>query len=321
MIIVEQGQVVDVCTEPGAYVYDKSTEPSLFGGDLKENASAMFEQIARRFSFGGDTGKDQRVYYINTKEIIGNKYGTPTAIPFKITNEDLNIRQTIHVRCFGEYSYRIVNPILFYTNVCGNVDSAYKRSEIDSQLKSELMTALQPAFANISAQRIGYEELPAHTMEIANALNEVLSKQWSEKRGIEVFSFGVSSVSVSDEDREILRRMQNMETDSASLTSTPAWQGRRALICQKKYTRICSEGRRRPCCTRTAFLWKWYLLCWGIHSWRPQKSMLVRLKRSLKKQWIKFPHPLLMRSPSGQMMRKPWQSWLDCVNENAHLFV
>ena len=197
MIIVEQGEIVDFCAEPGEYVYDKSTEPSVFSGDLKESVVKVFEQVGRRFTFGGDTGKDQRVYYFNTKEIVGNKYGTPTAIPFKITDEDLNIRQTIHVRCFGEYSYKIVNPLLFYKNVCGNVTDVYKRSEIDSQLKSELMTALQPTFAQISAQRIGYDELPAHTMEIANVLNDVLSKSWSEKRGVEVFSFGVSSVSVS----------------------------------------------------------------------------------------------------------------------------
>ena len=86
-IIVESGKVVELAAEPGAFTYDKSTEPSIFSGDLGENVVDIFGEIARRFSFGGDTGKDQRVYYINTKEITGNKYGTPSDVPFKVTDE------------------------------------------------------------------------------------------------------------------------------------------------------------------------------------------------------------------------------------------
>ena len=114
----------------------------------------------------------------------------------------------IAIRCFGEYSYRICNPILFYTNVCGNVSSEYTRDNIDGQLKTELLTALQPAFAKISDMGIRYSSLPGHTMEIAQALNEVLSPKWSDLRGIEVVSFGVSSVKASEEDEAMLKEMQ-----------------------------------------------------------------------------------------------------------------
>ena len=216
MIVVESGRVIDLCAEPGQYQYDKSGESTIFaGGDLADNIKTIFSQMARRFSFGGEVGGDQRVYYFNTKEITGNKYGTPTPLPFRIVDQNLGIDQDIHIRCFGEYSYRIVNPILFYSNVCGNVSEDYRRSEIDSQLKTELMTALQPTFARIAAQGIRYSEISAHTMEIADTLNEVLSKQWGDKRGIEVVSFGVSSVNVSDEDKEVLRNIQNLQTESA----------------------------------------------------------------------------------------------------------
>ena len=208
MIIVEQGKVVEVCAEPGEYTYDKSTEPSIFSGDLASSAEAVFEQIGKRFTFGGDTGKDQRVYYFNTKEITGNKYGTPQAIPFRIIDATIGLNATVSIRCFGEYSYKIVNPLLFYTNVCGNVSDTYERSEIDSQLKTELMTALQPAFARISAQGVRYDELPGHTMEIADALNEVLGKKWGELRGIQVVSFGVSSVTADPEDEKRLKELQ-----------------------------------------------------------------------------------------------------------------
>ena len=208
MIIVEQGKVVDVCAEPGEYTYDKSTEPSIFTGDLESNLRAVFERIGHRFTYGGDTGKDQRIYYFNIKEIVGNKYGTPSAVPFRVVDRNVGLDVDISIRCFGEYSYRVVNPILFYTNVCGNVADVYNRSEIDGQLKSELMTALQPAFAKISEMGIRYSALPGHTTEIADALNEVLSKKWGELRGIEVVSFGVNSVKASEEDEQMIKELQ-----------------------------------------------------------------------------------------------------------------
>ena len=209
MMIVEQGKVVDVCAEPGEYIYDISTEPSLFaGGNLSSNIKQVFQTIGKRFTFGGVAPKDQRVYYFNTKELVGNKYGTPSPVPFRVVDEAAGIDLDIAIRCFGEYSYRITNPLLFYTNLCGNVEAAYTRNKIDSQLKAELLTALQPAFAKISAMGIRYSALPGHTMEIAQALNDVLSAKWRDLRGIEIVSFGVSSVKASEEDEQMIKQMQ-----------------------------------------------------------------------------------------------------------------
>lgn len=208
MIIVEQGKVVDICAEPGEYTYDMSTEPSIFAGDLNESIKQSFATIGKRFTFGGDTGKDQRIYYFNTKELIGNKYGTPSSVPFRVVDERAGIDIDINIRCFGEYSYHICDPILFYTNVCGNVAAEYTRDKLDSQLKSELLTALQPAFAKISAMGIRYSALPGHTTELADALNEVLSEKWSGLRGIEIVSFGVSSVKAEEEDEKMIKEMQ-----------------------------------------------------------------------------------------------------------------
>ena len=208
MIIVEQGKVVDICAEPGEYTYDMSTEPSIFAGDLGESIKQSFATIGKRFTFGGDTGKDQRIYYFNTKELIGNKYGTPSSVPFRVVDERAGIDIDINIRCFGEYSYHICDPILFYTNVCGNVAAEYTRDKLDSQLKSELLTALQPAFAKISAMGIRYSALPGHTTELAGALNEVLSEKWSGLRGIEIVSFGVSSVKAEEEDEKMIKEMQ-----------------------------------------------------------------------------------------------------------------
>ena len=208
MIIVEQGKVAELCAEPGEFVYDASTEPTIMAGDLGNSIGEVFKNIGKRFTFGGEAPKDQRIYYINTKEIIGNKYGTPGPVPFRVVDQNIGLDVDISIRCFGEYSYRICNPILFYTNVCGNVSAEYDRSQIDSQLKSELLTALQPAFAKISGMGIRYSALPGHTMEMADALNDVLSKKWRELRGVEIVSMGVSSVKASEEDEAMIKELQ-----------------------------------------------------------------------------------------------------------------
>lgn len=208
MIIVDQGKVVEVCAEPGEFVYDMSTEPSLFYGKLGENIKKTFAQLGKRFTFGGDTAKDQRIYYFNTKEIVGNKYGTPSPVPFRVVDKNIGLDMDIAIRCHGEYSYKLTDPILFYTNVCGNISSEYKRDELDSQLKTELLTALQPAFAKISEMGIRYSALPGHTMEMSQALNEILSAQWRDRRGIEIVAFGVSSVNASEEDEKMIKEIQ-----------------------------------------------------------------------------------------------------------------
>ncbi len=208
MIIVDQGKVVEVCAEAGEFRYDTSSEPSLLYGSLGENIKKTFSTLGKRITFAGDTAKDQRVYFFNTKEIMGNKYGTANPVPFRVVDNNIGLDIDIAIRCNGEYSYKIIDPILFYTNVCGNVRDAYERSEIDSQLKTELMTALQPAFAKISAMGIRYSAVPAHTMELADALNDVLSEKWTQLRGIEIVSFGINAMKASEEDEAMIKELQ-----------------------------------------------------------------------------------------------------------------
>ena len=216
MMIVEQGKIVELCAEPGEFVYDTSTEPSIFSGDLGDALMATFKNIGKRFTFGGEAPKDQRVYYFNTKELIGNKYGTPSPVPFRVVDQSAGIDIDISIRCFGEYSYRIANPILFYTNVCGNVSESYTRDKLEGQLKTELLTALQPAFAKISDMGIRYSALPGHTLELSQALNEVLSGKWRDLRGLEIVSFGVSSVKASEEDEQMQQAKAYMNPGMAA---------------------------------------------------------------------------------------------------------
>ena len=209
MIIVDQGAVVEVCAVPGEYIYDMSTEPSLFGGNLGNNIKETFKIIGKRIAFGGDAAHDQRIYYFNLKELTNNKFGTQNPVPFRMTYTDIGRNFTVGVRCNGVYSYRISDPLLFYTNVCGNVSSAYTRANIDQQLKSEFLNALNPAFAKLSQSGLRYDELPLHTVELSDAMGSVLSPQWSEKRGLEVVSVAINSVTISKDDEERIKKFED----------------------------------------------------------------------------------------------------------------
>lgn len=217
MIIVEQGKVVEVCAEPGEFTYDTSTEPSIFTGSLGENIKATFQQIGKRFTYGGDTGKDQRVYYFNTKEIIDNKFGTSNPFMFRVVNKKVNMDRTVNVRCNGIYSYKITNPLLFYTEVCGNVADEYLRDEIDTQLKTEFVSGLQPAFAKLSDLELRPSDIPAHQSELEDAMNDVLKSKWTERRGISVCSIALNPITLAEED---MKKIQQME-DAAAYGMNP----------------------------------------------------------------------------------------------------
>lgn len=228
MIIVEQGKVVEICAEPGEFTYDSSSEPSIFAGNLGEGIINTFKTMGKRFTMGGDTGKDQRVYYFNTKEIMDNKFGTANPVPFRVVDARIGLDLDVAIRCSGIYSYKIVDPILFYANVCGNVDRIYKRAEIDNQLKTEFISALQPALAKLSALEIRPNQIIAHTTELENALNEVLSNKWVDTRGIRVESIALGTVTLPDEDAEIIKQAQrqamlvNPAMGAAALTQAQA---------------------------------------------------------------------------------------------------
>lgn len=208
MIIVENGKIVEFCAEAGKFTYDTSSEPSLFTGGLGKGIINTFKTIGKRFTYGGDAGTDQRVYYFNTKELIDNKFGTPNPVPFRVVDTNIGLDVDITVRCNGTYSYKIIDPILFYTNVCGNVSEEYNREEIDRQLKSEFLNALQPAFAKISELGIRYSALPGHTQELCDAMNNELNTKWQGLRGLEIVTIGVNSVTAPKEDEDMIKDLQ-----------------------------------------------------------------------------------------------------------------
>ena len=218
MIIVEQGKVVEICAEPGEFTYDSSTEPSIFAGKLGQSIIESFKTIGKRFTYGGDTGKDQRVYYINTKEIVGNKFGTPTPILFEVTNKRIGFYKTVNIRCNGVYSYFITDPLLFYTKVCGNVDYEYTREEIDSTLKTEFVSSLQSAFGVLAEQELCPAQLPGKVNELRAAMNDALRYEWIESRGITVGKIALNPINLAEEDMKAIAQMEDSVSYGSNAT-------------------------------------------------------------------------------------------------------
>ena len=221
MMIVDQGKIVEFAAEPGEYTYDASTSPSVFSGNFGDSLGKSINEFGKRFTFGGEPAKDQRIYYFNTKEITGNKYGTPSPIPFRVVDSNVGLDMDVRLRCFGVFSYRICDPVLFYKNVCGNISEPYTRSRLDEQLRSELLGALGMAFGRISEMGIRYSALQMHTLELADTLNDILSKKWRDKRGLEIVDIGISSVTPLDED---VAQVQKYQAGSAFRTPQMAAQ-------------------------------------------------------------------------------------------------
>ena len=208
MLIVDQGGVVDLCAVAGEYVYDSSTEPSLLYGDLNDNVKKTFDNLFRRFTFGGSTGKDQRVYYINTLEIMDNLFGTASPMPFLYVDDRVGIELEVEIKFNGTYSFRITDPLLFYKNVCGNVEDTYERASLRNTMKAELMQAMQPALAKLGDLRIRVSDIPKHTMDLTEELNRQLSVKWAETRGIEVVSLSMNAPTMPQEMREKINSAQ-----------------------------------------------------------------------------------------------------------------
>ena len=252
MMIVEQGAIVEFSAQAGEFVWDNSTEPSIFYGNLGDNLKSTWEILKKRFTFGANPAKDQRIYYFNTKEIIGNKYGTANPVPFRVVYNNIGagLELEVSVKCFGEYSYKITNPMLFYKNVCSNVTDSYTRDRIDSQMRSEMMTALQPAFARISDMGIKYSSLPGHTTELAQCLNEELSAKWRDLRGIEMFPLASAPSRPATRTSSASKNCSRAQPSGIPLWRLHIWQALRARQCRMlPKTRVQAHSQPSPAST------------------------------------------------------------------------
>lgn len=207
-LVVVDGKVSEVAAEAGVFEFKSAVSPSVFSGSLGDGIMNTIKDIGSRITYGGQAGHDQRVYYVNIKEIMGNRYGTVNPIPFRVVDNNIGLDVDVSLRCNGEYSFRITNPVLFYTNVCGNFGETFNRSNIDSMLKAEILTALQPALGKISEQGVRPSALPGKAVEISDALNEALTEKWGKLRGMVVASFAMNPPTLPKEDQEMITNLQ-----------------------------------------------------------------------------------------------------------------
>ena len=206
-LIVSEGNILSVANEPGGYTVDDSTSPSIFDGGFTGIANS-FKDALERFTYGGEVNKNQRLYYINTKEVMGNLFGTATPVPFRIIDRNIGLDVEFPIRCNGDYSFKIVDPVVFYQKVAGNKADYFKKDELTAQMKAEVLNALQPAFSTIAAAGVRYSEVPAHVEELAQAMRDALATKWTENRGIAFDSIAINSISMDPENEKKLADLQ-----------------------------------------------------------------------------------------------------------------
>lgn len=202
LLVVENGRIVDFSAEEGEYIYETGTSPSMLTGGM-EGLKRSFSTLWNRVQAGGQQEVDQRVYFVNIKEIMGNKVGAGD-IPFR----DSEFNFTMKIKCYGEFSYKITDPLMFYANVCGNIEQDFRRTEIDSQFKAEVQQALQPALGKVALKKIPYDQLTLFTKEITTEINGEITADWVVKRGISVVSMALVSVMPDEESAKKIAQFQ-----------------------------------------------------------------------------------------------------------------
>lgn len=205
-LIVEDGKIVEFCAEPGRFIWDSSSEPSMFCGGFFKGLIDSFKKVGERFTFAGDRAKTQRVYYVNVKEITDNKFGTTSPMVY----DDRYYNTALYIRYFGQFSFKISDPIVFFTQISGNVSEKYNRDALMSMCKDEFMTALDQALASLSADNVKFSQIPMKQREIANYMADTLDDEWKQRRGIEIVSVAIAKVTPDEKSRE---RIEQFDTN------------------------------------------------------------------------------------------------------------
>ena len=216
-VIFQSGQILDATAEEGIYTFDQSTSPSFFAGQFGD----VFKEMWTRFTYGGGTSKEQAVFYINAKEIIDNKFGTPAPIPFQDWSHPIPNQMTgqmtplrVEVKCFGKYTFKINDPSLFMSKIAGTAVE-YRKDDITEQMRSEVIGAFQNVLNELgnSEHKVPVLELPSATDEIKKTMDEKVFDQPIRDRGMSIEGFIVESVTL---DSESEKKIDNYELSSNS---------------------------------------------------------------------------------------------------------
>ena len=203
-ILVDSGKVIDVAAEPGAYEWEENGSASIFAGDFGD----IFKEFGRRFTFGGEKPVQQRVYFVNTKDIVGLKFGTPSPIPFRILDNNVGLDMDTTLKCNGNYSMRVSDPTQLYVSLAGNVKDEYTIEDIQDQFRATFIAALQPALGKLTNLGVRPSAIPSYTKEMSEAMGEELNSDWTNKYGLAITSVQILTTVIPDEDAATLKELQ-----------------------------------------------------------------------------------------------------------------
>ena len=212
MMIVDNGEVVEFTAEEGTYTFDKSTEPSIFTGELGKSIIDTIKTIGKRITYGGQTARDQRVYYVNTLVIAGNKFGSPQ--PKKITDEKYGM---LEVTFFGEYAFQVVDPVLLVQNVIGaNPKDTLTYDEIiGTQLKSKFVEQFTQAVSVVMRKnKVSFGDMGLYGSDISEEMNHVLDDSWKSKYGLVITDVAIGDINLTEASMQRVNKV-----DDASIFS------------------------------------------------------------------------------------------------------
>lgn len=199
-LIFDSGKIIDATAEEGIYTFDSSTSPSLFAGQF----GAMFKEMWERFKFGGAAAKEQAIFFVNAKEILDNKFGSSSPMPYSDP-----VYRNIYIRYHGLYSFKISDPFLFVSNIAGNISGEYTKEMLMNQANAEFVNAFDVALASCSKEGITFSSLPAEQLRLARHMNEALDDEWKRRRGMEIVSVAIEKITPDDESRN---RVEQFDT-------------------------------------------------------------------------------------------------------------
>ena len=199
-LIFDSGKILDATAEEGIYTFDSSSSPSLFAGQF----GAMFKEMWQRFKFNGAPSKEQAIYFINTKEIIDNKFGSSSPMAYPDPEY-----KNIYIRYYGLYSFKISDPFAFFANIAGNVKDTYTKDQLLEQANAEFVSALDVSLQSCAKEGVVFSSLPSKQLLIAKHMNEALDEDWKQLRGMEIVSVAIEKITPDDESRDRIQKFDN----------------------------------------------------------------------------------------------------------------
>ena len=217
MMIVDNGAIADFSAEPGIYTYEQSSEPTVFDGGFFKGIKDTIKTIGRRITYGGQPAHDQRVYYVNTKVMMGNKFGSPQ--PKKITDEKYG---TLEVTFFGEYAVRVIDPAILVAEVIGTnpKDTITYDEVVGSQLKAKFVEKVTVAISNVMRnKKVSFGDMGLYGSDISDEMNKCLDDSWKKQYGLEITDVAMGDINLTEESMNRVSRI-----DDAKIFSDPSMQ-------------------------------------------------------------------------------------------------